>query len=80
MKGTLANAEKLGIHQSLTGPIIRGDEKTILLHLKALREMDPDIEKLYRVLGLQALKITESQRCLAKDKIKRIEKILKSSD
>ena len=80
MKGTLANAEKLGVHQSLTGPIIRGDEKTILLHLNALREIDPDIEKLYRVLGLQTLEIAESQRHLAEDKIKRIEKMLKPSN
>jgi predicted short-subunit dehydrogenase-like oxidoreductase (DUF2520 family) len=80
MKGTLANAEKLGIHQSLTGPIFRGDEKTILLHIKALREIDPDIEKLYTLLGLETLKLAESQGNLTKDKVKRIKKVLKSFD
>jgi predicted short-subunit dehydrogenase-like oxidoreductase (DUF2520 family) len=80
MKGTLENVELKGIEQSLTGPIIREDEKTILLHLKALREIDPDIEQLYRALGLQTLKIVQSQNCLTIDKIKRIDKILKSSD
>jgi predicted short-subunit dehydrogenase-like oxidoreductase (DUF2520 family) len=80
MKGTLENVSFKGIQLSLTGPIIRGDEKTILLHLNALREIDPEIEKLYRLLGLESLKIAESLGKLTTDKIKRIDKILKSSD
>jgi predicted short-subunit dehydrogenase-like oxidoreductase (DUF2520 family) len=80
MRGTLENVALKGIHQSLTGPIIRGDEKTILLHLKALREMEPDIEKLYRALGLETLKIAANIGHLSPGKIKRMKKILKSEE
>lgn len=80
MKGTLANIERLGILQSLTGPISRGDERTIILHLKALNKEDTKLEKLYRFLGLKTLRISRSLSRLSQDKIKSIETILKPLD
>jgi predicted short-subunit dehydrogenase-like oxidoreductase (DUF2520 family) len=53
MRGTIANLA-LGPAAALTGPIRRGDETTVRRHLAAL---DPQDRKLYRDLGLAALRL-----------------------
>jgi predicted short-subunit dehydrogenase-like oxidoreductase (DUF2520 family) len=53
MRGTIANLS-LGPAAALTGPIRRGDEATVRRHLAAL---DPQDRKLYRDLGLAALRL-----------------------
>jgi predicted short-subunit dehydrogenase-like oxidoreductase (DUF2520 family) len=50
MKGS-ARAE-----QALTGPLMRGDMNTLLLHLNAIKS--PHIEGLYRAAGLATLSLT----------------------
>ena len=56
MKNTLANIEKVGVEQSLTGPIARGDVETIKLHIHKLSGSPENLE-LYKVLGLKAVEI-----------------------
>jgi len=51
MKSTLTNLERLGLPDSLTGPIARGDSLTVRRHLEAIRAHAPDLEKAYRELG-----------------------------
>jgi predicted short-subunit dehydrogenase-like oxidoreductase (DUF2520 family) len=53
MRGTIANLA-LGPAAALTGPIRRGDEATVRRHLAAL---EPQDRKLYRDLGLAALRL-----------------------
>lgn len=36
----------------LTGPIARGDARTVSRHLKALAEQSSEVTQLYRVMGL----------------------------
>jgi predicted short-subunit dehydrogenase-like oxidoreductase (DUF2520 family) len=66
--GTIANARKYGIGSSLTGPIKRGDLETVALHMAQLKDK-PCVLRLYRQLGLQALKLSglgaERKRSLA---------------
>jgi predicted short-subunit dehydrogenase-like oxidoreductase (DUF2520 family) len=57
IKGTMANIENIGLPDCLTGPIARGDVGTIKKHLTALNQYFPDIEPLYRELGLKTIPI-----------------------
>jgi predicted short-subunit dehydrogenase-like oxidoreductase (DUF2520 family) len=50
MKETLENIRKQGPEASLSGPLKRGDVKTIQTHMDAL-DLFPDIQKLYSHLG-----------------------------
>lgn len=52
---TLKNIKKSGIKKSLSGPIERGDIKTIKFHLTALRQRMPKLIPLYQTLGLKTL-------------------------
>lgn len=76
MKGTLNNIENLGIEKALTGPIVRGDAKTIEGHLDKLKEYK-HLHKNYSSLGLETLKIAE-KRGLPADQIEKIKKIFGS--
>ncbi|MBI9086384.1 MAG: DUF2520 domain-containing protein [Desulfobacterales bacterium] len=49
--GTLANIEKVGIPEALTGPIARGDVETVATHLDQIGSLRPDLLSLYRALG-----------------------------
>ena len=51
MVSALQNIEEFGTAAALTGPISRGDEKTIETHLKTLEELPPGVLDSYRVLG-----------------------------
>lgn len=47
VKGTIKNIEEKGTVASLTGPIARGDVKTVERHLRALREKRPELLGFY---------------------------------
>jgi predicted short-subunit dehydrogenase-like oxidoreductase (DUF2520 family) len=71
---TLLNIKELGCEQSLTGPILRGDLKTVKEHLRALSSK-PDLQKLYRLMSMEALKMAE-KRGLGSDKVKALKHLL----
>lgn len=54
---TLKNIKKSGIEKSLSGPIERGDIKTIKSHLTILRKRMPQLLPLYQTLGLKILNL-----------------------
>lgn len=58
MENTLSNITELGITDSLTGPIARGDVRTVEKHLQSLGSA-PKLQELYKVLGLEAVQIAE---------------------
>ena len=76
MRGTLNNIEAIGITQSLTGPIARGDSGTINKHITALDKIDCDITKLYRELGLHTIPIAVEKGKLNLLQAEEIEQIL----
>lgn len=62
IRQTLTNIFDKGVLNSLSGPISRADESTIRDHLERI-ESQPDLVRLYKQLGLQAVRIaTESGR------------------
>ncbi len=72
---TLENAEQFSFNEALTGPIKRGDITTVEKHLNLL-EGQNEFRELYCVLGLRALKITESSEKLDASTIKKMRKLL----
>ena len=76
MKGTIANIEKAGLPNALTGPISRGDVGTVKQHLKALRKDAPEYEALYRELGRVTIPIARAAGTLDSAGAERISRIL----
>ncbi|MBO6586329.1 MAG: DUF2520 domain-containing protein [Gracilimonas sp.] len=56
MENTLRNVKELGVTEALTGPIARGDLKTVKQHVESL-ENAPELLSLYKTLGIEAVKI-----------------------
>ena len=73
---TFKNLKEKGFGKSLTGPIERGDVTTILKHKKCLLGLDKRYSELYKLLGLEALKIAVSKKSLNKTNSKIIAEIL----
>jgi predicted short-subunit dehydrogenase-like oxidoreductase (DUF2520 family) len=55
LAGTLENLQRQGIPAALTGPLVRGDVRTVEAHLAALDHIDKDVEGLYRQLARLSL-------------------------
>lgn len=51
VRATLVNVAELGPAAALTGPIQRGDARTVALHVRALSEQAPSLVPLYRTMG-----------------------------
>ncbi len=74
MQGNLNNLQETQlIADSLTGPLMRGDNETLALHLQAIE--NPIIEKLYKIAGLATLPLTQ----LSEDKKQMITELLEDS-
>jgi predicted short-subunit dehydrogenase-like oxidoreductase (DUF2520 family) len=73
--GTLHNVKKFGTVKALTGPVARGDVKTVARHLQVLRNF-PGCRAVYRVLSQEALRMA-SQAGLPATKVKALNRLLR---
>lgn len=71
---TLQNVKNLGVEASLTGPVARGDLKTVEKHLTLTAEK-PGLDRIYRAMALEALTLAEN-RGLSREKIKALKLLL----
>ncbi|MGB9893277.1 MAG: Rossmann-like and DUF2520 domain-containing protein [Candidatus Saccharicenans sp.] len=71
---TLQNVKKIGIEPSLTGPVVRGDLKTVKKHL-TITGSNRELDNIYRSLALEALKVAR-KRGLTEDKIRALRQLL----
>ena len=76
VRGTLRNIESQGTIQSLTGPISRGDVGTLKKHLTAFNEKIPELDFLYRTLGLQTADIGFKKGTLSQERVQEIKTLL----
>jgi len=76
LRGTINNIETAGIPQCLTGPIARGDMKTISNHINALRKAAPDILPAYQELGRQTIPIALAKGKVNGDKARELQAML----
>lgn len=75
VQGTLHNVKKFNMGKSLTGPVIRGDQKTVNSHLKALRAFR-SYPGIYQKLSEQALEIARREKRLSTQKIRAMKDLL----
>lgn len=74
LKKTLHNVKKLGIEESLTGPVVRGDVETVKKHLDITSGF-PGLDRVYRAMALEALKIAE-KRGLDENRLRALRQLL----
>jgi len=73
---SLANAERMGIDDALTGPFLRGDVGTIRGHLQTLAQHAPDAVPLYVAVARRELAIANRRGGLHEEQAAEIEKLL----
>jgi predicted short-subunit dehydrogenase-like oxidoreductase (DUF2520 family) len=61
IRASAENSLEAGPSAALTGPIARGDARTVLAHLQALAEAPETIRELYRRAGLHAAEMAEQK-------------------
>jgi predicted short-subunit dehydrogenase-like oxidoreductase (DUF2520 family) len=76
MRGTLNNLNNIGLPNSLTGPIARGDAGTVQKHLAALQERAPELLPAYEELGRQTIPIALAKGKIDKEKANELNAIL----
>jgi predicted short-subunit dehydrogenase-like oxidoreductase (DUF2520 family) len=75
IRATLKNIENKGPLMSLTGPVIRGDLRTVEAHLMAMKDME-DYKDVYKVLSWIALKMTQERKMLDEETIRKLRSVL----
>ena len=79
LRGTIANIERVGIPQCLTGPIARGDTGTITKHIRAMEKAAPDLLPTYLDLGRQTIPIALAKGRIDQQQAGELQKLLKDS-
>jgi predicted short-subunit dehydrogenase-like oxidoreductase (DUF2520 family) len=72
-QGTLHDVNKVGTEAALTGPIVRGDVRTVQEHLAALKKA-PEVREAYKTLGRRALRLAE--KTVEAGKVKALRRLL----
>jgi predicted short-subunit dehydrogenase-like oxidoreductase (DUF2520 family) len=76
--GTLANIDRVGVHQALTGPVVRGDVQTVESHIQSIQETMPELLPFYHCLvRYTAMQAAEGNR-ITGDMMKTFEKMCPS--
>jgi predicted short-subunit dehydrogenase-like oxidoreductase (DUF2520 family) len=76
VRATLDNIAAQGTIEALTGPLSRGDGRTIVAHIRALREDAPDLVDLYKLLGLATLDLIRAKRELGAATVSQLAELL----
>jgi predicted short-subunit dehydrogenase-like oxidoreductase (DUF2520 family) len=80
LRGTGKNLSTFGPGRALTGPVARGDLRTVRKHLQALAKLPPDIQEVYRVLGRKTVALAKREGALDAAGEKKLLKVLAERD
>lgn len=72
------NILALGPEQALTGPIARGDVRTVARHLQALADQPSELIEIYRVLGCKTVEVALAKGSLGESAAREILRLLDS--
>ena len=75
IRQSLENSLDVGPSAALTGPVARGDTRTVESHLRALRAESPAALALYRMLSLKALELAV-ERGLPEEQFENLRRLL----
>ena len=76
VRNTVTNIGTLGPPAALTGPISRGDTETVVRHLNALREYDPELAKLYSAFGQWTIQLARRKGSIDESAIETLRAVL----
>ncbi len=76
IRATIRNIENKGPLASLTGPIVRGDAKTVKAHLGAIEDMDLHKE-VYKALSGVAIEMATERKAINEETMQLLQDILK---
>jgi predicted short-subunit dehydrogenase-like oxidoreductase (DUF2520 family) len=74
---TIENILEMGPDRALTGPIARGDIRTIALHIEKLESVEPSLASMYRTMAHHAVDIALRKRSITEEKGEEIRSLLK---
>jgi predicted short-subunit dehydrogenase-like oxidoreductase (DUF2520 family) len=77
-EGTLENVKAAGPEAALTGPVERGDARTVERHLEAIRRSRPELEAPYAELARLTLELARSRGRLGREAAERVAAALES--
>ncbi len=80
VKGTLDNLQGIGFPDALTGPIARGDVETVEIHLRALKDSQPDIIPSYVAMGKRTIAMALEKGTLAVESAEAIVQLLDAAE
>jgi predicted short-subunit dehydrogenase-like oxidoreductase (DUF2520 family) len=73
--GTLSNIEKVGVQKALTGPIARGDIKTVKKHIEEIGFKRPELLSLYKILAFNTIDIAATGNSISESSIQALKRI-----
>jgi predicted short-subunit dehydrogenase-like oxidoreductase (DUF2520 family) len=79
IEGTLANIKTIGIPEALTGPIARGDVKTIADHLKSIRAHNKDLLAIYSQLGIHTIRLAVDRGSISSSQAEALKSLLEEA-
>ena len=80
VRDTVNNVCRLDTVKSLTGPIARGDHGVVVREMDALKNWEPQIGELYKMLGNIALDLSRRKGNASEDSLKILQDILSSPE
>jgi predicted short-subunit dehydrogenase-like oxidoreductase (DUF2520 family) len=75
IEGTLSNIGNVGVQKALTGPIARGDIKTIETHIEEIGSKRPELLALYKMLAFYTIDIAAARDSISASTIQALKKI-----
>ena len=75
IEGTLSNIEKVGTQDALTGPIVRGDVKTVEKHLEEIGLKSPKLLMLYKILAFHTIDIAAARGAISESSVRELKSI-----
>ncbi|MBL7187918.1 MAG: DUF2520 domain-containing protein [Phycisphaerae bacterium] len=74
---TIENISEIGPDRALTGPISRGDIRTIAQHIEKLESVEPSLASMYRAMARHAVDIALRNSSITEEKAEEIKRVLK---
>lgn len=76
LASTVEDLARSGARHSITGPVVRGDTRTIEAHLRALQSAYPSDVDVYRILARTVLELAQERGDLDEDTLRRFAGLL----
>lgn len=75
IEGTLSNIGNVGVQKALTGPIARGDVKTVEKHIEEIGFRRPELLTLYKILAFYTIEIAAAGGSISDSSIKELKRL-----